>query len=189
MLPGRLILGSTGPDLPGSPNHMCRSATGSLCLFLLWVSSLLFRILASSPSQVCRSYVHYFDWLAHIPTDCGVHRQWFQSLTPPDFLWVNPQTMYYLFLIQTHTQQQHSRMMSVFCIWSYCRFLEPWSGVITGYLLLIPILARSTVAMCQPTTLRLGRPCASTSGYSAPPLLSPSSLHLPGLDTHKHRHT
>ena len=40
----------------------------------------------------CRSHVQHFHRLTHSATDWGVHRQWFQSPTPPDLPWANPPT-------------------------------------------------------------------------------------------------
>ena len=80
--------------------------------------------------------------------------------------------------------------MSLFCVWSNCRYLEPWSGVITGDPFFIVILDRVTAKIQRQTTFRLGTPRASSSGCSAPLLLSPSSLHLLWARyTHTHTHT
>ena len=80
--------------------------------------------------------------------------------------------------------------MSLFCVWSNCRYLEPCSGVITGDPFFIIILERVTAEIQRQTTFRLGTPRASSSGCSAPLLLSPSSLHLLWARyTHTHTHT
>lgn len=64
-------------------------------------------------------------------------------------------------------------------VWSYHWPSFPRSHPVQG-----------TAEIRRPTTLRLGTPRASSYGCSAPPLLSPSSLHLPWAGyTQTHRNT
>ena len=80
-------------------------------------------------------------------------------------------------------------MVSVFCNWPNCRYLEPRLGVITSHPFLIPILDRVTAEIRRQTTFRLGT--------LMPPLMVAQQLvscclHLcicPGPDTHTHTHT
>ena len=80
-------------------------------------------------------------------------------------------------------------MVSVFCNWPNCRYLEPQLGVITSHPFLVPFLDRVTAEIWRQTTFRLGT--------LMPPLtvaqhLVSCCLHLcicPGLDTHRHTHT
>uniref|UniRef100_A0ABI0NUL7 Secreted protein n=1 Tax=Bos taurus TaxID=9913 RepID=A0ABI0NUL7_BOVIN len=87
-----------------------------------------------------------------------------------------------------NTHNNTVEMVSVFCVWSNCRYLEPWMGVTTGHPFFIPILDR--------VSAEIQNKPPSDWERLVPPLLVTQHLlscrlHLcicPGLDTQKHTH-
>ena len=77
--------------------------------------------------------------------------------------------------------------MSVFCIWSNCRYVEPHLELSLAILSSFPSWAGSMQRYGEKPPSAWS-PHDSSSGCSAPPLLPPSSLLLPWAG-HTHTHT